>query len=144
MDSDLITVEEMESSFDEELLLEPEGEGSTPSKSWAEQLEEMDRVWTAAAQRIIAERSGKVPTACSPDVEVLDTNNNITKQKSVDLLTQRSASPLAIVRLTITKPLRIPSVAVMVGLGMVGGRLGEVSIPAVGNGPNRGSGGEMV
>ncbi|KAH3865432.1 hypothetical protein DPMN_028471 [Dreissena polymorpha] len=78
MDSDLITAEEVESSFDEELLLEPEGEGSTPSKSWAEQMDERDRVWTAAAQRIIAERSGKVPTACSPDVEVLDANNNIS------------------------------------------------------------------
>ncbi|KAH3864690.1 hypothetical protein DPMN_027715 [Dreissena polymorpha] len=41
-------------------------------------MDERDRVWTAAAQRIIAERSGKVPTACSPDVKVLDANNNIS------------------------------------------------------------------
>ncbi|KAH3724889.1 hypothetical protein DPMN_050716 [Dreissena polymorpha] len=66
------------------MMLEPEVEGFPPSKSWAEEMEERERVWTAAAQRIIAERLGKMPTACSQDVEVLITNNHDTEQNKVD------------------------------------------------------------
>ncbi|KAH3733968.1 hypothetical protein DPMN_040407 [Dreissena polymorpha] len=74
MDSDLMAVEE----------LKPEGEGSRPSRSWAEQMEDREKVWASAAQRIIAERSGKILTTCIPDVQVIDTMHRDADKKSVD------------------------------------------------------------
>ncbi|KAH3694182.1 hypothetical protein DPMN_081621 [Dreissena polymorpha] len=90
MDSDQIAVDEIVS--DSCLDLDPE-ECSGQSPSWMDQMEERNRVWSDVAQRITAERSGRVlPTAYMPvevRVQVPDQKSEETNQlkpeKSISL-----------------------------------------------------------
>ena len=90
MDSDQSAVDEIVS--DSCLDLDPE-ECSGQSPSWMDQMEERNRVWSDVAQRITAERSGRVlPTAYMPvevRVQVPDQKSEETDQlkpeKSISL-----------------------------------------------------------
>ncbi|KAH3892269.1 hypothetical protein DPMN_016384 [Dreissena polymorpha] len=97
MDSDQITIEELVS--DSCLNLDLEDRGQSPS--WMDQMEERNRVWSDVAQRITAERSGRVlPTAYMPvEVRVLvpdqksEETYQLKPEKSISLAI--STSPVA-------------------------------------------------